>query len=272
MLLRKAGFIMDFEKILIAGKDYIYLPDESTFASLTAKHIELLCDRRKGVGSDGIFSFAENSLKTGKIKAFLKTGELMRDLSSVEICAIFSAFSKEIVKEYEITDAFSKKIRIFRDTDTSEAAFSREFDYSDSDAYTLRKTELGNRILTLTKISLHGIHTVHFSECIDSLNIDYFGKHISANSVFGKKADISIVQKISDNKYLMRHYENKSGNTYPTVSAYAAVALAACKTGYSGYNEEIHISCNDTDIYAFCNKNNSCVIQGKIQKVFEGKS
>lgn len=272
MLFRKAGLIMDFEKILIAGKDYIYFPSGDKVDLLSKEELIYLCDRRKGIGGDGIFTFAKNTPKTRQIQAFLQNGELMRDLSSIEICAVFSSFLNPLTAKYEIEEVFGKKIRIFGEENISEASFSREFDDTDTDDYTLKKTEIGNRILTLTKIKLHGTHTVHFTECIDSLSIDYFGRHISVNSFFGKKADISIAQKISNNTFLVKHYENNSGSPYPTVSALAAVALSACKTGYARYNEEIHIICNDTDIYAFCNKNNSCVIQGKIKRIFTGKS
>lgn len=262
---------MNFEKILIAGKDYIYIPDERVLNSLSEKDIRQLCDRRTGIGGDGIFSFTKKSLKTQQIKAFTQNGELQRDISSIEICAIFSTFSKTKTTKHESEDIFSEKIHFFGEENSQESAFSREFDYNDTDNYILKKTEIGNRIITLTRILLHGTHTVHFSGCIDSFDIDYFGKHISGNSLFDKKADITIAQNIFDNTFLMKYYENRTGNPYPTVSVFAAVALAACKTGQARYGEEIHLICNKTDVYAFCDKNNSCMIQGNIKRTITGK-
>ena len=262
---------MKFEKIFTAGKDYIYIPDCNTFNMLTKEDIQQLCNRKKGIGGDGIFTFNINGTKITQIKAFLQNGESMQDPSSACIYAVFSLFCKTHATEHEIDGDFDKKIRLFSEIYDNHSSFSCEFNYSDNDDHTLRKTEIGNRILTLTKISLYGTHTIHFSECIDELNINYLGKHISRHSLFNKKADITLAQKTDTNTFMMTHYENNTGNPRPVLSVFAATALAACKNNLAEYLKEIHLVCNDTDIYAFCDKNNSCVLQGNIRKVFCGE-
>ena len=47
--------------------------------------------------------------------------------------------------------------------------------------------------------------------------------------------------------------------------------LGGCKTGEAKYNEEIRISCKDSDAFVVCKENNEAILQCTVRKVFEGK-
>ncbi len=274
MLLRKVGYCMDFTKIFAAGQDYIFLPDRKAHETMDSSAIKLLCDRKKGIGADGIFTFWQTDDKTSQIKGFCQNGEIMQDLSTASICAAFVLFSEESIATHKFQchdgEIFTVAERVSGDEiliscDTGKGNFDLTY------PAVQRKTQLGNRILTLTALELHGIHTVHFSECKDSLNLGYLGERVSECSLFKKRADFIVAQKNEENSFDMNYYGNKKGFSSPALSCFAAMALAACKTENARYDKEIKINCNSSEIFAACKESGDTAVQCTARKVFEGK-
>ncbi|MBR3766974.1 MAG: hypothetical protein IKL10_01875 [Clostridia bacterium] len=265
---------MKFNKFFCAGKDYIFLSEENSFSEIEKLDIRLLCDRQRGIGADGIFALKQNNSKNSQIRGFLQNGEIMRDYSTASICAAFAINSNESFGECVFSCENNEFFTLFSDSGGKNPLVSCDLGKGNFDIRhpaIMRKTEIGNRILTLTALELHGIHTVHFSENKDNLDTEYFGSRISVNSLFGKKADFIIAQRFSKNSFDINYYENKTGNPRPTVSAFAATALAACKTGKANYNEEMRVTCNNNTVYVFCREDNSVVIQCTATRIFEGE-
>ena len=264
---------MEFIKYHIAGKSYIFIPDEDNFEKLTKTDIINLCHNEKGAGADGIFTCNKNSLKIGHLRGFDKNGNIMRDFSSASICAVFEPFSFTHASEWSflsdsehkitVKTAFREDYRIFScliETPESEGIF-REI---------RRKTEIGNRILTITPVNLHSICAVHFSECREKLDIRYLGQHISDNSLFRKEANLIIAEKTSPCSFDISFYENKSACPRPTLSAFAATALAACKNGICRYGEEIAVACGINIVTVICHCSEAVSVECTCQKVFLG--
>lgn len=261
---------MKFIKLLVAGKDYIYIPDNKDFGTLQRKELIRLCDRRKGIGADGIVTFIKTSSKTAQIKGFLQNGKDMPDISSASLCTIFSNIFKDNTTECLNNSENKEKITLLQDKNRSDELISCDMGKALPCTYCEKKTELGNRILTLTALNFHGTHTVHFSECADLLSINYFGKKISENSLFHKKADFTTAEKTEKNTFRLIHYENSTASPLPALSVFGTVALAAAMTGRANYNEEIKLICNTDTVYAFCKEDGSAVLQCKAEKIFEG--
>lgn len=264
---------MKFVKLFAAGQDYIFLSGDNAFDIIENIDVRRLCDRKKGIGADGIAAIRQNSAKMSQITGFCQNGEIMRDFSTASICAAFMLLSEKSIT----TQAFqSKNGEIFTVSDgfsdkdvTVTCDFGRgEFELKYPAIQ--RKTQLGNRILTLTAVELHGIHTVHFSECKDNLNLTYLGEQVTNCSLFQKQADLIIAQKNKESCFDMNYYENKTGYSYPALSCFASMALAACKTKNARYDEEIKISCNGYAAYVICKENGDSAVQCSVQKIYEG--
>ncbi|MBQ6898142.1 MAG: hypothetical protein IJN70_04115 [Clostridia bacterium] len=265
---------MKFTKYHIAGKDYIYCPDKTDFGNLTADCILSICDRFRGAGADGIFTFHQTSSKTSLIKGFKQNGECMRNFSSASFCALFELFLTEGITEHTFTSENGQFFTVKTDISEENPVFSCTLDDIHTDGIfgtSDRKTEIGNRILTITPVSIHGIYAVHFTDCRDKLNKNYLGQHISKNSLFGKEASLILTEKTDVNSFDISFYENKTGCPRPGLSAFAAVGLAACRNGIGKYNEEISVSYNDNTVKIICNSADSVTIKCPCERVFEGK-
>lgn len=262
---------MKFIKLFAAGQDYIILKDCSALDYLTADDIKMLCDRQKGIGAEGILSFYQNNAKISQIRGFLQNGKTMRDFSTASVCAAFTLFSEKRLTHQEfsaenhtvftVSEHFSEKSgTVF--CDMGKADFNLKYPASE------RKTQLGNRILTLTAAKLHSLHTLHFSECKDKLNLSYLGEKVSSNSLFQKKADLILAEEREvcfDIDYYGKDFSS------PPLSAYGFTALCACKTERADYDTEIKITHKDSEAYAVCKKNGSIMMRCAVREIFRGK-
>lgn len=266
---------MNFIKYHIAGKDYIYCADKTAFPNLTDKDILSICDRHKGVGADGIFTFCETSAKTSLIKGFSDNGDIMRNFSSASICAIFELFSSTGITKHTFLSANGQKFTVKTDISEEAPVFSCTLETHTSDGIfgeINRKTEIGNRILTITPVSLQSIHAVHFTECREKLNIEYLGRHISKNSLFRKEANLILAQHSGNNSFNISFYENKTGCPRPVISAFGGTALAACRNGLCDYGDEITVTCSKNTVNIICHSPETVTVKCTCEKVFEGKT
>ncbi len=264
---------MDFTKYHIAGKDYIYCPDKSDFGNLTESSILSICDRFRGVGANGIFSFYQNSLKTSIIKGFSENGECMRNFSSASICTLFELFSTAGITEHTFLSENGQKFTVQTDISAENNLFSCTIEAHTADGIfkkTNRKTEIGNRILTITPVRLHSIYTVHITDCREKLNLGYLGQHISKNSLFRKEANLILAENTDVNSFEFSFYENKTGCSRPELSAFAAVGLAACRNAICNYGDEISVTCNGNTVKVTCHNPESVTIKCTCERVFEG--
>ncbi len=271
--LRKAGFYMDFIKCVTAGKDYICLHGNSSFSEIDNMDKKLLCDRHYGIGAEGIFTFYQNSAKNSQIKGFLSNGKLPHDYSSASICTALTAFLTTSVNECRFSFKNSEIFTFFYDYKSFSPRITceiKELKNEENYSFILRRTELGNRILTLTVISLHDIFAVHFSENKEKLNLQYLGKYLSHNSLFRKRANLILAEKTSDNIYDIDFYENKTGNSRPTIAAFGATAIAACLTDNSLWGKEISVKHKNDIAHIFPISPTNCIIITDAKEVFRG--
>lgn len=266
---------MNFTKYFIAGKDYLLTSYENLCEYTRNNEAVALCDRVKGAGADGIIAFQQNNPKNTQIRGLLSNGQIMRDFSSALICACFDAFLK--------TDAVNSAITL-----KNEVISEANCNFSEDKALIFcqfspparsfpadtinRRTEIGNRILTVTPIHLSGIHGIHFSQCKNQLNINYLGEHFSRNSLFGKQADFILAQKSDCNTYEFDFYENGTGCPRPTASAFMSVALAAIKTGQQNFNETINIISNGNCAEIICRDEKSFEVICEVRKILGGNT
>ena len=265
---------MNFTKYHIAGKDYIYCSEKNNFDNLTEAAVKAICDRHKGIGTDGIFTFDNICPKTSNIRGFNQIGKCMRDFSSASICTFFETVLSSDITERTFLSANGQKTFVKTDFSANSHAFSCTLQTcTEGGIFSAvgRKTEIGNRILTLTPVYLHSIYTVHFTDCKERLNSDYLGQHISENSLFGKEASLILAEYSGKNSFNIDFYENSTGCPRPEISAFGATALAACRNDICKYGETISVSCNDSTVSIICSNAESVTIKCTCEKVFEGK-
>lgn len=274
-MLYEKGHEMNFTKYHIAGKDYLFFADITSFNNLSETDIKALCDRHKGVGADGIFTFQQNCHKNSNISGFLQNGEIMRDFFSASVCAFFALFSDTPTATHTFLTPKGENLTVKSIVSGEKHRFLlilKTTSPSQIFKEALRKTEIGNRILTITPVYLHGANAVHFSPCKEKLDIAYLGKHLSSNSLFGKQVNTILAQQTEDNTFDIDFYENRTGCPRPTIAAYSAAALAACKTGLSEYGQKIRVTYNENSVTVICPSETEIMAECEAAEIFQGKT
>lgn len=265
---------MKFRKFLCAGQDIIFIGNENYLPCLDERNKKRLCDRQKGIGGNGIVCFEKNCPKMPRIKAFDKNGLSMPDVSSALICAVLEQNMVngcnvlEIVGEKQSFFAMINEIngRFYDVTCAYENLSEQSFN-----SIINRRTELGNRILTLTYAYTSAHYAVHFSSDMSCLDIKYISDKTRKNSIFRKSAELLVAEKTGMNSYVMSKQQINDECAYPSVGAFAAVAVAACKDGKSRYSEEIKVSCEGYDVYVFVKDENSFSVHTRAEFIYEGE-
>ncbi len=264
---------MHFYKLSALGQDYIFSDDKCAFDNISESDIKHICDRIVGVGATGIFTLNQKEAKKAQIRAFCQNGEIMRDLSTASICA---ALGLKITTGIQESEILSENNRFFTClSPLGDNSFLVSCDISKSLTRACgdkieRKTELGNRILTLTPVFTSGSFAIHFSECMESLNFKYLAEKTEEVTVFGRNTSLILAEKTNINSYILSRMLEDEQYIIPYAGAFAGAALAACKTGRSNYSEEIKLTCGEYEAYAVCKEDKSVTLHTVAEIVYEG--
>lgn len=261
---------MKFTKYFVAGKDYILIKNKNDLTKTT--DIKRLCNRTEGIGADAVAVPTKIESETSRIKVWPAQSEEMKDHSSASMCICSDTISENDFTEYSFINSDNEIITARRIPEKVNSFYCNLRASIPTEIFNTvsRRTEIGNRILTITPIHILGNFAVHFSENKDKLNLSYLGRHISENSLFNKSVNLILAEKNGINSYEISYHEAKTVCSRPTVAGYAATALAACKNGYCAYNDVINISCNNYSVSVTCITEEEIRIECEAKKTFEG--
>lgn len=264
---------MHFYKLSALGQDYIFLDGKDAFGKISELDIKHICNRTAGVGASGIFALNQKEAKKVQIRAFCKDGEIMRDLSTASICAALGAKITSGTGEAEILSENSRYFTCLSACEDGSSLISCDMGKGTTGINSgtcERKTELGNRILTLTPVFTSGSFAIHFSECMNSLNFKYLSEKTGSLTLFGKNTSLILAEKTEMNSYVLSQMLERGNNIIPYAGAFTATALAACKTGRSTYSEEIKFTCGEYEAYTVCKEDESVILHTSAQIAYEG--
>lgn len=264
---------MHFYKLYALGQDYIFCDDETQFDNLGAGDIKEICNRISGVGATGIFAIYQKYAKNMQIRAFDENGEIMRDSSTAAICAALGA---KITTGRTAVEFQSEKGRFFTYISAVEdGKYLVSCDIGKcrlllKNGNTERKTELGNRILTLTPVGTSAEYAVHFSECMYSLNREYLAEKTSSLSLFGGNASLILCEENGKNNFNSLPLYKNGCDITPFAGGFAAVGVAACLSGRSAFSQEMNINCNGQSAYVIIKEELSAAIHLTAGIAYEG--
>ena len=261
---------MKFTKYFVAGKDYILINDNDSIKS--AEKIGQLCNRIKGIGADAVISSTKTAPKTRRTTIFNNEHTLSEDHSSAAICAYYATTKATDYSVHTFINSKNELVTVRRKSDSPYIFHCNMHSVTPTEIFNCvnRKTEIGNRILTITPVYILDCFAIHFSSDKDKLGIMYLGQNISVNSLFQKQANLILAERTEKNSYKISFYENKTGCPRPTIAALASTALAACKNGYSNYNENINVSCDGVSVNATCTSDENITVECRAEKIFTG--
>jgi len=251
-----------FYKYQGAGNDFIMIDNRNNkFPKNDVKIIHKLCDRRFGIGADGLI-LLEPSVKNDFTMVYFNA-----DGNEGSMCG---NGGRCIV-------AFAKQLNIIEEKTKFEAVDGLHFASIKNDSISLQMIDIETveEFENYSFLNTGSPHHVSFNDKIGNINVKELGAKIRYGAPYFKEGtNVNFAEQISDNSFKVRTYERGvEDETLACGTGVTAVAIAANKSNKTKANNilikvlggQLEVSFNrEGDLYK------NIFLKGPAQLVFEG--
>ncbi len=216
------------------GNDYIVIDPKDVPFELTPDAIRLICDRHRGVGSDGILAVAPVGDADFGVRIFNPDGsEAEKSGNGVRI---FAKFLRE--HGYTAKDAFTLRtaggrVSVRLELDGDRVAYV-VVDMGKARFDPLESIEVDGRRLEVTALSLGNPHCVVFVSDLEAIDAHALGPKIERHPAFPARTNVQFAQVLGRELVRILIWERGAGYTLASGSSSCAVVAAAHRKGLAG--------------------------------------
>lgn len=218
-----------FHKYQGAGNDFIILTDDACpKQSLDAGLIANLCDRRYGIGADGLIHIASHSQYDFVMDYYNADG-------SEAFCGNGSRCAVDWAVRQHRVDKAANEVHFLAGDRSHQAFFERDWVYVKMQDVVGIRQELNGYFL-----NTGAPHFVQIVENVEEIDVQGLGSFLRHSKAFEEGANINFIMIRGYNRINLRTYEKGvEGETYACGTG--AVAAALVGTLY-GYTSPVHVS------------------------------
>ncbi len=253
---------MKFYKYQGTGNDFVMIDNrDNSFPKNDISLISHLCDRRFGIGADGLILLENDAETDFRMVYYNSDGNESSMCGNGGRCIV----------------AFAKQLGIIENQTTFIATDGLHFATIEGDMVSLQMKDVDE-----VKISDHYVfldtgspHHVEFVEDLDNWDVKTQGAKIRYGELYGQKgSNVNFVKQLSENVFRIRTYERGvEDETLSCGTGATATAIAMHALGKT-FSENITIQVEGGDL-TISFKNDSgykdVYLKGKAEFVFEGK-
>jgi diaminopimelate epimerase len=241
---------MRFAKYHGTGNDFVMIEDVEDRIQLDASTIAALCDRRRGVGADGLIRIAPAPDADFFMDYYNAEGEPAEMCGNGIRCLAKFVFDRGLTKEREldvltraglkhlVLDAADGAVRTVT-VDMGPPAFERKaipMAGEPTDTFIAQQLLVDGRSFTATALSMGNPHVVLFldpSEDLGSFPVGTLGPSIEAREEFPNRTNVEFIQP-EDGTIRMRVWERGVGETMACGTGACASLVASSLAGLAG--------------------------------------
>lgn len=218
---------MKFNKMQGAGNDFLLFDGAKNKYENYSKMAKKLCDRRYGVGGDGIMIAEKSQIADIKMVYYNSDG------SKGEMCGngirCFSKFiyEEEIIKKREITIETGDGIKTAyltindkNEVDTIMISMGKarlnpkEIPVAiDKDEVIKEKINIDGKEIVFSAVLVGVPHAVIICEDLEKVDVNTLGAKIEKNRLFPKNINVNFIQILDRNKIRIKTWERGAGRT-----------------------------------------------------------
>lgn len=266
-----------FFKYHALGNDYIIIDPSRCGIPITKKTVSLLCNRRKGIGADGVL--------LGPL-SYKKNGRFVRIFNSDGSEASKSGNGLRIFARYLYDYGYENKPDFIIAANSGETGVSivnngfvtadmGKVSFNPSDIPAKANNEIVSQSLHIngaeyfvTALSIGIPHVSVLCDEISGQTARTIGPHIENNPIFPQKTNVHFLQVISPDKLAIEIWERGSGYTLASGSSACAALAAALKLGLASQTATVvmpggSVTCKE--------KHGSYYLSGPVSFVYEGE-
>lgn len=247
---------MEFFKAHGTANDFVVMADLDDVVTLDAPFVRALCDRRRGVGADGV-------LRLGPPRA---GGDVFMDYrnadgSIVEMCGNgVRVVAKHLVDHGFVgsdtvvveTRAGTKKVAVRRGEDgcVVEATVDMGRAIWDADRIPYEPVAPGSMVDTLavdgaqvelTAVSMGNPHAVLVVDDVSLASVGGLGPRLETHERFPKGVNVEFAEVVADDLLRLRVWERGVGETAACGTGACAAAVALHRRGFVGSDVAVHL-------------------------------
>lgn len=282
---RKTNFLynrfMRFAKYHGLGNDFV-LVDMSANAlgdfSCAAKQ---LCNRRTGIGADGLVLLWPMDSENAKMRIFNADGSEAEMCGNVSRCAPLFYRQQGYLKGTHltlhtlagpiVTDIVDEPKNLVR-VDMGVPRLTRgEIPMTGilSEQAVNVSLRAGGQSWSGTAVSMGNPHFVIFVSNVEEVNLSTVGPALETHETFPRKTNVEFVQKIDEQTLRMRVWERGVGITQACGTGACATLVAAVLTGQT--QEQARLILDGGELQILWLQRKHVLMTGPAQKVFEGE-
>jgi diaminopimelate epimerase len=246
---------MRFAKYHGTGNDFVMIEDVDDRVHLDGKSIAALCDRRRGVGADGLIRIAPTPGADFFMDYYNAEGEPAEMCGNGIRCLAKYVFDRGLTTETEIDvltraglkhlvlDARDGTVRTVT-VDMGPPAFERKaipMAGEPTDTFIGRELEIDGRTFIATALSMGNPHVVLFvdpSEDLAAVPVATLGPSIEVREEFPNRTNVEFIQP-TNGHIKMRVWERGVGETMACGTGACASLVASELAGLSGRHAEV---------------------------------
>ena len=225
------GAVAHYVKSHGLGNDYIVIDPAKVPFAVTPEAVRLICDRHRGVGSDGMLLVASASDADFGVRIFNPDGtEAEKSGNGVRI---FAKFLRE--HGYTDRDRFTLQTLGGRVTCVLEHADGRvaqiAVDMGKARFDPLEAIEVDGRRFEVTSVSVGNPHCVIVVPDLTKIDVYALGPKIETHPAFPLRTNVQFAQVVSRNEVRILIWERGAGYTLASGSSGCAVVAAVHRKG-----------------------------------------
>lgn len=260
-----------FIKAHALGNDYIVIDEKQLPSPLTSQAIQRLCDRNRGIGSDGILLEVDSSRADFGLRIYNPDGsEAEKSGNGLRIFA-HTLFAKKKTA----TPSFTIE------TPHGTVPIQLSFRGNNLDTISVgmgkptfvpipKALKIEGVLFDATALSIGNPHCVILKEKLDEEEVRRFGPLIEKHTFFPKRTNVQFVQVSSSKRLDILIWERGAGYTQASGSSACAAAAVCYARGLIGNKLDIRMPGGSLSLCI--QPDSSLFLEGNAEIVYEGTS
>jgi diaminopimelate epimerase len=228
--------LLNFLKMEGTGNDFVVAHDLPSGVTPTPELVQRLCDRRRGIGADGLIIIQPSKSGDFRMRIWNSDGsEAEMCGNGIRCCAVYIHALKLSNNRTLLFETGAGKITAaLRENGLVRVEMGNPV-LSAPDIPTMKVSgtvvsenlHAGHMLFRITAVSMGNPHAVIFEDHLTDELVHIWGKKIETHPFFPKKTNVEFVKVISEKEIRMRVWERGCGET-------AACGTGACAAVVAG--------------------------------------
>ena len=260
---------MRFTKMHGLGNDFllVYGQVPENVGALCAA----LCDRRFGVGADGVIFLCASSVADCEMRIFNADGSEAKMCGNGIRCAGKLLYDSGAVRKEQLTVKTLSGVKKLTLRVENGAVQSVTVDMGRA-VIAQENVTLPDGLGVGTAVSVGNPHLVLFTEDADAVPVSVWGPCIERDERFPGGVNVEFVQILSPQKIRMRVWERGCGITMACGTGACAAAFAAVKRRLCPAGEPIEVVLDGGSLFITADETDDITMEGPAVTVFSGEA